>query len=121
TGYLDRASAEGAGLAPAIRDLRDVVAGKALEAAGRDVERERWAPARSLYPLASTLAPLRHAPPAEQAQLQATLGYLDFKLEDYGDARDRFAAARVLQPGDGETRYMLARAELESGDAEAGG
>src|SRR5581483_4154211 len=69
--------------------------------------------------LVSRLASLQQAPPAERAQLQATLGYLDFKLQDYDDARVRFAAAQALAPDDGDTRYMLARADLETGDLEA--
>jgi Tfp pilus assembly protein PilF len=120
-GYLDRAGAADAGgaLASSIDQVRAVVAEKIKEAAGRDLERERWQPARDRYRLVSRLASLRQAPPAERAQLQATLGYLDFKLQDYDDARARFAAAQALAPDDGDTRYMLARADLETGDVEA--
>jgi tetratricopeptide (TPR) repeat protein len=119
-GYLDRASAAdpGGALSLSIGETRQVVGTQVLDDAAQALGQGRWELARSQYRLAAALASGRRASPAELAEIQSTLGYLDFKLGDFQDARARFTTARTLRPDDGDNHFMLARTALELGDPE---
>lgn len=120
-GYLDRAATLDANhrLSATIASLRLSVEQRARVTAAADLAQDRLEPARDGYRLAVDLAKARHAPAAELAELESTLGYLEFGLDDLDGAKKRFEAVRTLRPDDADATFMLARVAQEDGDEDA--